>query len=158
MFFRKAKTSEAGTILALYQSVIGTPFCTWNEYYPGEEEIADDLAHESLFVLEEEGEIIGAISIVPENEMDDLTCWTIRENAREFARVVIRPDQQQKGLSSRLIDGIFKELQQQGCAAVHIAVAKENTPAQRLYRKAGFSFCGETDMYGHSYFLCEKGL
>ena len=37
-------------------------------------------------------------------------------------------------------------------------VAKENIPAQKLYRKTGFVFCGEADMYGHSYFLCERIL
>ena len=36
--------------------------------------------------------------------------------------------------------------------------AKENIPAQKLYRKMGFVFCGEADMYGHSYFLCERIL
>ena len=39
-----------------------------------------------------------------------------------------------------------------------IAVAKENIPAQKLYRKTGFDFCGEADMYGHSYFLCERTI
>ena len=36
--------------------------------------------------------------------------------------------------------------------------AKENIPAQKLYRKTGFDFCGEADMYGHSYFLCERTI
>ena len=39
-----------------------------------------------------------------------------------------------------------------------IAVAKENIPAQKLYRKTRFDFCGEADMYGHSYFLCERTI
>ncbi|MBR3429380.1 MAG: hypothetical protein IKG87_04705 [Clostridia bacterium] len=39
--FRKAEKSEAEAIRALYQAVIGTPFCTWDESYPGETEIAE---------------------------------------------------------------------------------------------------------------------
>ena len=46
----------------------------------------------------------------------------------------------------------------QGAAAIHSAVATENIPAQKLYRKMGFVFCGEADMYGHSYFLCERTI
>ena len=38
MLFRKAETCEAEAIRALYQAVIGTPFCTWDESYPGETE------------------------------------------------------------------------------------------------------------------------
>ena len=55
-------------------------------------------------------------------------------------------------------EGVIRELQRQGVAAIHIAVAKENIPAQKLYRKTSFDFCGEADMYGHSYFLCERTI
>ena len=146
MLFRKAEKSEAEAIRALYQAVIGTPFCTWDKSYPGETEIAED------------HQVIGAISIVPENELDHFNCWALKENAREFARVVIKSDQQHKGLSVYLVEGVIRELQRQGVAAIHIAVAKENIPAQKLYRKTGFDFCGEADMYGHSYFLCERTI
>ena len=158
MVFRKARAEEAEAVMNLYRSVIGAPFCTWNESYPGETEITWDLSSGSLFVLEEGRELVGAISIVPENEIAHFSCWKLRENAREFARVVLRPDHQRKGLSARLVEGVIQELRRQGAAAVHIAVAKENIPAQRLYRKMGFDFCGEAELYGHSFFLCEKEL
>ena len=158
MIFRRAKKTESEVILGLYRAVIGTPFCTWNESYPGEAEIAEDLAAKSLFVLEDDKKVIGAISIVPQNEIDDFDCWKVRENAREFARVVIRPEDQHRGLSVHLVEGIIRELERRGAAAIHIAVAKENIPAQKLYHKTGFCFCREAEMYGHSFFLCEKIL
>ena len=156
MIFRKACKSEEKAIKALYRSVIGNRYCTWDESYPGEEEIRGDLLAESLYVLADNGELIGAISIVPENELDSFKCWKFKENAREFARVVIRPDYQQHGLSGHLVEGVIRELLKTGASSVHIAVAKENAPAQKLYRKTGFSFCGEADMFGHNYYLCEK--
>ena len=158
LIFRKAEKGEAGTVMDLYKAVIGTPYCTWDDSYPGEFEITEDLSSRTLYVLEEDGELIGAISIVPENEIDDFDCWRIKKNAREFARVVLRPDHQHKGLSIYLVEGIIKEFEKQGVAAAHIAVAKNNIPAQKLCRKANFDFCGEADMYGHSFFLCERVL
>ena len=158
MVFRKAGKSEAKTVLALYRAVTGTPFCTWDESYPGEEEIRNDLACGTLYVLEENGGLIGAVSIVPENELDGLDCWQVSENAREFARVVLRPDCQGKGLSVSLVEGILQELRNRQAAAVHIAVAEGNVPARRLYRKAGFDIRGEADLYGHHFILCEKIL
>ncbi len=158
MVFREAEKCEAATVADLYRSVTGLPFCTWDETYPGEEEIRGDLEAGTLFVLEEEGEVIGAISIVPENELDEQPCWKETKNAGEFARVVIRPDHQHEGLSRYLVDGVIREFRKRGAAAVHLSVAKINTPAQRLYRSAGFEFCGEADMYGNSYYLCEKIL
>ena len=158
MIFRKAEKQEKQSIADLYRSVIGMPFCMWNEFYPGEEEILQDLAAQTLYVLEDAGELIGAVSIVPENELDGRDCWKVQENAREFARVVLRPNCQGKGLSAYLVEGIVQELQRQHAAAIHIAAAKDNIPACRLYAKMGFAFCGEADMYGHSFFLCEKIL
>ena len=158
MIFRKADASDAKTVLALYRAVIGTPFCVWDESYPGETEIQGDLAAGTLYVLARDSEVIGAISIVPENETDNLDCWKVRENAREFARVAVRPDCQQQGLSFYLVDGVIRELKEQHTAAIHIAVAKSNIPAQKLYRKMGFDFCGEADLYGNHYFLCEMIL
>lgn len=158
LIFRKAERCEAELITALYRSVVGRPFCTWNDAYPGKEEICGDLAAESLYVLESAGELIGAVSIVPENELNDFDCWKVKNNACEFARVVIRPDHQHKGLSARLVEGIMREIRKRQAAAVHIAVVKKNIPAKRLYSGMGFDFCGEADMYGHSFFLCEKIL
>ena len=158
MVFRKARLSEAGAIMDLYRAVRGTPFCTWDGSYPGETEISGDLSSGLLYVLEENQELIGAISIVPENEIDDFDCWKVKENVREFARVVLRPDHQHKGLAIHLVEGVIRELQKLDAAAIHIAVAKDNIPAQRLYLKTGFDFRGEADMYGHSFFLCEKLL
>ena len=155
MIFRKAEKNEAEAVMSLYRAVTGTPFCTWDESYPGETEITEDLSAGTLFVLEEDRELIGAISIVPENELDDFDCWTVKENAKEFARVVLRPDHQGKGLSVHLVEGIINELQKQNVSAIHIAVAKDNIPAKKLYQKIGFYFLGEADMYGHRFFLCE---
>lgn len=158
MIFRKAIKNDAEAILLLYKSVLSMPFCTWNESYPGKEEIKEDLSAGTLFVLEEKQELIGAVSIVPENELNDFDCWTIKENAREFARVVIRQDHQRKRLSVHLIEGVIQELQKQNAAAIHIAAAKENIPALKLYQRMGFSFCGEAELYGHNFYLCEKAL
>ena len=158
MIFRKAQKNDAETVLSLYKAVIGMPFCTWNESYPGMEEIIEDLSAGMLYVLEENRELIGAVSIVPENELNDFDCWTVKQNAREFARVVIRPDHQRKGLSALLVEDIIKELQKRNAESIHIAVAKENLPAQRLYQKMGFTFCGEAELYGHNFFLCEKSM
>ena len=156
MLFRKAEACEAEAIRALYQAVIGTPFCTWDESYPGETEITGDLSAGTLYVLEEDHQTIGAISIVPENELDHFSCWSVKENAREFARVVIKPDQQHKGLSVYLVKGVIRELQRQGAAAIHIAVAKENIPAQKLYRKTGSIFVGKPTCTG-TVISCAKG-
>ena len=51
MVFRKAGKSDAETVLALYRAVIGTPYCTWDESYPGEEEISEQTQESVMDLL-----------------------------------------------------------------------------------------------------------
>lgn len=167
MHFRHAAARDADTVLALYRSVLGTPFCVWNEYYPEAFDIRNDLAHDDLFVLTEEnpagdstpGEVIGAVSIVPENETAGLAPWTGgEEESAELARVVIRPDRQGRGLSSLLVTHIGEELRARGIRYARLLVEVGHVPAYRTYMSCGFRVVGECDAYGHHYYACEKKL
>lgn len=156
--FRPAKYDETDAILAMYRSAVGSPRCTWDENYPGRLEIEEDFQVGNLFVLLLGEQIIGAISIVPHNELDDAAQWEVKENAAEFARVVIAPAYQGRGYSSALVDEVQREIQRRQFRAVHLCVAVVNTPAQRTYLKKGFRILGEKELYGHRFYLCEKLL
>ena len=158
MTFRNARPSDARDVLQLYRSVMGHPYCTWNEFYPGEEEISADLRSGDLFVLEDGEQLIGAVSAVPENELDEQPFWAAREGAAEIARVVIRPSYQGQGISSLLIQNMLDVLEKRGCKAVHLSVAEVNIPARKTYERLGFITVGRVFMYGNYYFLCEKIL
>ena len=156
--FRAARKNEAETVFALYRSVIGTPFCTWNEFYPGMSEIRHDLESEGLFVLEKDGRIIGAVSASPENELDDMDCWSRRGKVGEFARVVIHPDLQGRRLARLLVSGILDVMKERGFENIHISVAAENIPAQKTYGHFGFIPVGEEEMWGHLFYLYELNI
>ena len=158
MIFRKAEFSEKEIIMSLYRSAAKGPFCTWNEYYPDEVNLNDDLAAGSLYVLEDDSMIVGAVSVVPVNEMDDFDCWSYEGPAAEIARVVIRPDMQGRGLSSVLVSAVLAELEKRAIKTVRLSAAKINIPANRLYRSLGFQTACEKQMYGSSYNLMEKVL
>ena len=178
--FRQATSDDVSCIIALYRKVTGQRHCTWNDLYPGLSEVTHDLETSNLFVLEEDvegaqmepsttppfppplaaqGGVIGAISIVPENELDDVTNWAVSENAREIARVVIHPACQGKGYSGYLVRKAIEVLQtQRHCASIHLAVATVNVPAYKTYLRLGFVPVGEADLFGHHFCLCEKVL
>ncbi len=152
--FRTAEETERQTVLNLYRSVLSGPFSVWNELYPGMEEIEHDTETGNLFVLTEDNRIIGAVSVVPENEMDDMDCWK-EKNAAEIARVVICPDRQGDGLAAVLVSEILKVLAERKVRAVHLSAAVRNIPAVRTYQHLGFDTVGEADMYGNHYILME---
>ena len=158
MEFRLAKKEELPAVLELYHSVIGSKFCTWDDDYPGIENINEDYGNHSLFVLTEGQMIMGAVSIVPDNELEELDCWQYRENTAELARVVIRSELQGKGLSKRLVTEAETVLKQSGIKAVHLLAAVKNLPANKCYASCGYVRYAPIEMYDNLYYPCEKWL
>ncbi len=154
--FRKAKREDTSDIYSLYKSVLGEEFCAWNENYPDMLEIEGDLAADNLFVLTDSERIIGAISIVPENELDGFDIFT--SAGAEIARVVIAKEYRGCGLSGKMVAETEAILRKRGCKAIHLSVAKTNIPARKTYIKAGFQTVGEAEIYGGEYYLMEKEI
>ena len=158
MLMRTAVREDIPAVLSLYRSVIGRPFCVWNEEYPGMLEIETDLAYETLFLFYEDGILLGAVSVVPENELDGLPQWSAREKTAEIARVVVAPAHQGNGYAARMVQRVLKLLRLRGFCAVHLSAAERNIPACKTYDRLGFAKAGEADLYGHHFFLMEKQL
>lgn len=156
---RKATAADVRTVQGFYRSVIGRPGCTWNESYPVAEDIQADLQASCLYVYEQAGNVIGAVSVVPERELDDLTCWQVQDGThREIARVVISCQQQGKGYARFMLAELFAQLTEQGCHAIHLLVAVDNPAATHTYQALGFQFLEQCTRYGHQYHVCEKLL
>ena len=157
--FIQAGEEDANQVLALYHAVIGKEFCTWNESYPGMHEIRTDMENADLFVFKAGLEIIGAISIVPENELDDLELWRIRDGKiAEIARVAVAPEYQGRGLALKMVLETEKILRQRDYRAVHLLAARINLPACHTYQKADYQRMGECEMFGHEFYAFEKEL
>ena len=155
--FRIAHQGDAAHILSLYQHAQSGKFCSWNDSYPTITEISHDLETKNLYVMTDGSKVIGAISVVPENELDGFDCWTWK-NGREIARVVIDKAYQGHGLSFEMVQSIASILGNNGCKAIHLSVVKTNVPAYKTYIKAGFAVVGEAQMYGNDYYLMEKAI
>lgn len=158
MELRKAQKSEREIIKTLYLSVKGSEGCSWNEDYPSDFELDGDLEREALFVLTEDGEIVGAVSDTAPRELDEMPFWKHRENAKEITRVVVRPDRQGRGYAEKMLRELFCRFYGEGAESVHILVAKKNAAALRLYEKLGFERRGECFEYGIDFYAEELSL
>ena len=152
-----ATQEDAQQVLSLYQSARSGEFCVWNDSYPSMTEIEHDLETKNLYVMTDGSKVIGAISVVPENELDGFDCWSCKDG-KEIARVVIDKAYQGYGLSFEMVQNIASILRKNGCNAIHLSVVKTNIPAYKTYIKAGFVTVGEADLYGNRYYLMEKAL
>lgn len=159
MILRKAHSGELSEIVGLYRSAIGTEGCVWDENYPTEEDALIDLACGGLYVLSDGGEIVGAVSVLGENELEELNCWTVRDgNHCEIVRVVVSQKRRGEGLSKVMLKLLFEKLKQDGITSIRLIAAKGNAAALKTYEALGFTYYDECFMFGHCYLPAEKRL
>jgi RimJ/RimL family protein N-acetyltransferase len=158
MNLRLAEENEKDIILNLYNEAKKEKYCVWNDEYPTIYEIDEDFKTNNLFVYTDNDEIIGAISIVPINEMDEYDEWQYTEKSCEIARIVIRKKHQGKGLALDMVESIFPVCKKKGFNAIHLSCQCDNIPANKTYQKLGFKNVGKAFMYENYYYLLEKNL
>lgn len=157
--FRRACDRDSDRILGLYDSVRGVFPCTRNNEYPTEVDVRYDLSADCLFVLTADESVIGAVSVVPVNELDGHAFWHIRDGAREIARQVVSPAYRGHGLAAMMLNRTEDLLRSRGVTAVHLLAAVQNEPAVRLYEKSGYTaVCDRVSEFGHEYVAFEKQL
>lgn len=159
MTLRKANSGDIAEITGMYRASIGTAGCVWNEDYPTEDDARIDLDCGGLYVLIDGGKIVGAVSVLGENELEELSCWTVKDGChREIVRVVIAPSRRGEGLSKIMLKLLFEELKRQGATSIRLIAAKSNTAALKTYAELGFVYYDECFMFGHTYLPAEKWL
>lgn len=135
-FFRPAAAGEGEMIFALYRSLVGTPYCPWDATYPARENVDDDLATGTLFVLANSAGIVAAGTIRHCEEHDGLVPWTGR-NPCDLMRFGVARMAQGRGVGRRFLDELAKTAGQRGFDTMRILVARDNLPAVQLYRRGG---------------------
>lgn len=160
LYFQKAIKEDIDKISALYSAAIGTDGCTWSLDYPNAEITTGDYERGDLFCLKtEEGEIVGAISVDDDIEVERLACWSKElMPVAELSRLVVKKEYQNQGIARQLLQSGMIELKNRGCRGVHFLVSPGNARALRSYAKLNFSHCGECDLYEHHWYCYEKRL
>lgn len=158
--FVKASVADKKEILALYRSLVGTPYCAWTEEYPGEQEIDGDLARDALYCLKNNrGEILGAISLDDDEEVDSLPCWSEElQPGAELSRLGVKVEYQNQGIAKCLFLQAMDILRKNGRKSVHIIVCQTNKKALRAYAPLALENVGECELFGEKWWCFEKAL
>lgn len=153
-----ATGADADAIMALYRSMIGSPGCTWNEYYPTPDLLARDLADGNVYVMRgEDSAIIATITIDQDEAVDRLPCWSLSAGrSRELARLCVRADYQNRGIARRMLCFGMDELKKRGYSGTHFLVSPHNPQALASYDKLGFTKVGTTEMFHQAWYCYEK--
>lgn len=154
-----AKREDGKEILALYRTMLYGP-ADWNEYYPTEDTIEFDISRDALYIMKNsEGEIIAAISVDEDENVDGLDCWHKElVPSAELSRLCVRKDMQNKGIAKEMMRFAFDMLRKEGKKSVHILVRCGHGAALSAYGALGFEIVGECRLFDKDFVCMEIAL
>lgn len=154
----KAIPGDEYEIYAIYDSLKGSPGCTWDDEYPTLEFVRHDIVkRNSLYKLTDNDRIVAAAYLGDFEETERPNCFDISlKRLGELSRVGVHREYQRHGYASRLIAFLLDEAKNQSYDGIALLVGTENHGAMALYEKMGFRRAGETFLYETHWFCYEK--
>ncbi len=117
----------------------------WNENYPSIEGFEKDLINNELFVLEVNGEIIGAIVISTRKDAVYKPIEWVTEDAINgyLHRLCVHPNHQGQGYARILLDFAENHLKELGAISVRLDTFSKNLRNNKLYEARGYVRLGD---------------
>lgn len=145
----KASQADYSAICALYEKVCrhmleqGNRQWRWGGY-PNGDLVQQDLDSQTLYIVREEGEILCAVCVVPQDDREHQGInWLFGGKVGMFHRLAIAPDAQGKGLGRKVMEEVIGILRAQGCDCLRCDTFCENHHALKLYRGLGMRDAGQ---------------
>ena len=150
-----AQESEREEIHGFYEELCrrqeGADFSPGWHYgiYPADEDLDAHIRSGEMFCARAEERIAAAMVIA---EGDDPiyrdVSWQIREEPIQVLHLLaVHPDDRGSGLSRAMLSFLLERARGRGAKAVHLDVVTGNLPAEKLYRRAGFRFVEEREVW-----------
>ncbi|MBD1383535.1 GNAT family N-acetyltransferase [Metabacillus arenae] len=129
----------------------------WDETYPKMDQFRTDLRNGTLYVKQENDDVIGSITMDQNfpKEYDGIQ-WTSKfALSFTFHRLVVDPEARKSGMASELIEFTEKEAASKGARFMKIDTYSLNEKAQKLLVRNGYVKVGEMSFHGkENHFYC----
>ena len=118
----------------------------WQNNYPNEKIIYDDILNRNSYVLLRHGEVVctAVISFDGESTYNNIYegQWLSHNDYAVIHRIAVSNKYKGQGLASALIKNAEELSIKRGVYSIRIDTHEENISMQRLLKKNGFSYCG----------------
>ena len=162
---RKAVASEAPIIWEILAAAIERRKADgsnqWQDGYPNEVVVADDLSKQYGYVLVEGNTIIGYCALILNDEPAYKTIegqWLSNENFIVIHRIAIAANHLGKGLVQTMLTHIEELAKEQHINSLRADTNFDNAAMLHLLKKKGYQYCGEISMRGTPRKAFEKKL
>jgi ribosomal protein S18 acetylase RimI-like enzyme len=131
----------------------------WDELYPNQPILGQDLEGRSLYVAEKAGEVTGFIVL---NEIQspeyETVPWQYQERVLAVHRLTIDPACQRQGLGSLLMDFAEKKAAAGGYQCIRLDAFVHNPVALALYDQRGYRRAGMVRFRKGDFYCYEKAV
>jgi len=112
----------------------------WNEHYPSEEKLQQDIDRKELYVLEDQNQILGIIvlSEIMDEEYLAVSWLTPSEKNLYIHRLATHPDSWGKGNGQKLMDFAEEFAERQNFNSIRLDTFSLNKRNQKFYEARGY--------------------
>lgn len=113
----------------------------WNENYPSIDKLSSDIDKQELFILEEDGSVMGIVVLTLEmNEVYGKVDWLTPDGRNLYVhRLAISPTHWGKGYGRQLMDFAEDLAKKKNFASVRLDTFSQNPRNQRFYEARGYT-------------------
>ena len=164
MEYRIALPFDLPDILRIYRSAIrqmdDRGIHQWDEVYPSENTLSDDIAREEMFCGSLDGRIAAVFTLNTRQDGEYKTGLWQYGNLRYAVvhRLCVDPAHQNRGIGAQSMEYAENALRSGGIEAVRLDAFSQNAAALKLYEKLGYEKVGEVTFRKGLFYLFEKKL
>lgn len=124
----------------------------WNENYPSREAFMVDLERGELWVMEQQGHIMGcmALSEVMDEEYREVEWIAPTVDNRYVHRLAIHPEFQRRGYARQLMDHAEARARSEGAVSIRLDTFSQNSRNQKFYENRGYNRLGSVYFHQQS--------
>ncbi len=152
LIIRKSIKDDIAPLMALFTEARSTiaklGINQWQDGYPNEEVIREDLEHSRSFAVEFDGEVVGTFALMyhgePTYDVIRDGNWLSGEDKAYLAihRVAVAVKSRGTGISSAIMSFAAGEALNAGKGSLRIDTHEGNVVMRRMLEKNGFTYCG----------------
>ena len=163
MQLRKAERSELPAVWAIIQFAIEQRrldgSTQWQDGYPNENTLRNDLDKGEAYVLEADGELLlyAAVIFEPEPAYEAIEGrWLTEGPYMVLHRVAISPQAKGKGIATAFFQMAEDLCRARGIPSIKVDTSFDNAPMLRIMDKLGYTYCGQVYFRGGARRAYEK--
>lgn len=150
---RQATSADFDALVHLYRTcgkaMWNQGYDNWGDFYPPVETIQQDLRQQTLFVLKEQGTLLGAIALdFVQPAVYQSVTWQYHGKILAVHRLVVALHHQKRGLGKVLMNFAEAHAQALGCDAIRFDAYSINQPLLKFYQNLGYQMTPEAVSLG----------